>query len=493
MIAHPLPRLAAMDPHALGPLGDRPTVQTAPVELFQGEEQYLSAKERNARRALRDVVSETAHRVLEKDEQLLYLAPAAQVPPVFHQIGLGALVYSYHQVALLFTSRRLLEILLDNRGRRASTRIRAYAWGQVRDVQVGMGGLTLMPLQGSKHKWKIRVRGDRKLLKLLVPRIRERLVGAVAAPHQAAPQAVPVWHCPVCGAALAPRPAACAACGTRFRSARTATWLAIAVPGGGLFYAGHPFLGALDLLGELLILFVVGLQLAETTGGADAAPLLGLGAVLLVATKLESVHVSHVLVNRTKPESPAAGPFWRKLAIAGGVLSAAAVIGVASLRGQLAAVVDHDLEFAAADLGWTGSRTRSEWELFADSGDMRSEWTHRDGSVVSVMAFPLGRLDTFATFAREFNRSMADKGRPPAEPLVLGSLEGLHSVTQATLDDGTPFTSIRYLIYDQSGNDVHMVVWNVRREAVSAADERLGALLARAKWIDAVPPAAVQQ
>ncbi len=483
--------LARIDPHLLGPLGGQPAFQTGPVELFPGEAQFLSAKDRKVRLGLRESVSELVSRVLREGERVLYLAQGAQVPPLLHQVGLGAYVYKFHQVALVFTDRRLVEVLLDFGGKAASTRIRAFAWDRVRDVGIGFGGLALTTLEDRprKHRWKLPVGGDKKLLKLLVPRIRERLLGTVTAPQQTAPQAVPTWHCPTCGAALDSHPERCAACGSLFRSPKRAAWLAVAIPGGGLFYAGHPVLGTLDLVGEIIVYGALAFVLASTTStaiGLLTAP--GAVELLLAAvfTKVESAHLAHVLTGRTKPDTEAGRQLWRKWTIGGGVLSLVALLGLAGVQGRLVNAVDRDLRFAAA--GWTGTWTPSEWKFFEDDGKTRSEWRHEDGSVLGVKGYPLDLTESFADVRRAFDKELAGGGHQPAEPITLGSFEGFRAVFNLVQSDDTPIAGIRYVIYDREGGDVHMIFWNVPPEAVPLAEARLRILLAGMRWIDAVPP-----
>lgn len=485
--------LTRIDPHLLGPLGDQPAYQTAPAELFPGEDQYLPARARRARVALRERIAGMVGRVLEDGEQVLYLAQGAQVPPLLHQVGLGAYVYKFHQVALVFTDRRLVEVLLDFSGKVPATRIRTFGWAAVKDLSIGMRGLVLTTAEDKprKHRWKIRLGGDRKLLKLLVPKIRERLLGRAAAPESAATQVVPVWHCPVCGSALPSRSERCAACGTLFRSPRFAAWLALAIPGGGLFYAGHPVLGALDLLGEVILYGALVLVLAVSTRTAGIAELLSTeGAVHLllaaVFTKVESAHLAHMLAARTKPETEAGRQLWKKWAVSGGVLSLVALLGLAGVPGRLVNTVDHDLRFTAA--GWKGSWSPADWEFFENDGDTRSEWVHEDGSALAVMAFPLGLTESFADLRQAFDRELAAGGHPPAEPIAVGPFEGFRATFKLTLDDGSQYVGIRYLIYDRTGKDYHMIVWNVRPEEAAVAEERLQALLKSAQWVAAVQP-----
>src|SRR5262249_46643346 len=208
-------------------------------------------------------------------------------PTSLQVIGLGHWAPYFHRVLLVFTDARLVEILLDFRGTSPETRIRSFAWTNVRDVRLRLLGLTLLPANGKKHRWNVTVRGDRKLLKLLLPRMRNHLRWETAS----RPGAVPASHCPTCYGVLAEHPASCHACGTVFRSPRVASLLSIAFPGAGLLYAGRTGLGLLDMVAEFAGFGILAAALATEGNRAEAVTLLGLGALCFVVTKAESMHV----------------------------------------------------------------------------------------------------------------------------------------------------------------------------------------------------------
>ncbi|HXH28682.1 MAG TPA: zinc ribbon domain-containing protein, partial [Candidatus Polarisedimenticolia bacterium] len=214
-----------IEPEFLGPLGDRPLAEMAgassPDDLFPGASKFLNARQQRRRREQWNAVRPRVGRVLAPDEHLLHVVYAQQIPPFFHGVGLGYLVYAFHQVVLLLTDRRIVEVLLTFRGTSAGTRIRSYPYHGLSGLKLSFGKLTAVPAQGRKQGWKIRFGGDRKLLKLLLPRLQTRLLAEGAAHAEAAP----LWHCPQCGVVVPPAPRACAACRTRFRSTRLATVL----------------------------------------------------------------------------------------------------------------------------------------------------------------------------------------------------------------------------------------------------------------------------
>src|SRR6185295_3310867 len=97
--------------------------------------------------------------------------------------------------------------------------------------------------------------------------------------------------------------------------------------GAGLFYLGHAFLGTLDFLGES-VLFLAWMAIVAGSSESDGiVPALVIGGVFFLLTKIESIHLGNVLGARSIPEPAGRSERARKLAIAGGVLSAILVIG----------------------------------------------------------------------------------------------------------------------------------------------------------------------
>ena len=117
------------------------------------------ASQRRKRAALR-AVAPALERLLGPDEHVLHVAPAMERVSLLHQLGLGWWLASrYHQVALVFTDRRLIEILLDFRGQKPATRTRSWPWRELAASKISWQGLVLKP-SSAKGAWTISVRGD---------------------------------------------------------------------------------------------------------------------------------------------------------------------------------------------------------------------------------------------------------------------------------------------------------------------------------------------
>ncbi|MFH1176491.1 MAG: hypothetical protein V1750_03715 [Acidobacteriota bacterium] len=469
----------ALEPTLLGPLTAEPELDVGPFELFAGERRYFSERQVRERVALRDAIAERLALVLQPGERILHIARASHIPPFMQQIGLGVWWSRFYTVALVLTDQRVVEILLEGGGKQAGSRTLSYPWSQVRSLKMGMLSLTLRPSRGRAQQWRVDLKGDRKLLKLLASKIVQHLLEGAAGP----PRSVPLWHCPRCAAATESHPRQCFSCGTRFQSAGHAALLSLAFPGAGLFYTGHRVLGALDLLGELVLALVVGTLLLISGGPEETRAAVTLGVIGFALTKLESAHLAQIFARRTRPEVEARAPLWRRLAVAGAVLTVAAIAAPLALIGTLRAGIDHDLDFQAAELGWSGGHDPGKWKFGEDPGQ-RSEWVGTDGQGVFVFAVALGPFESLGDLRRELDKP--DPARLfPAEEVAVKGFSGLRVAERVKAEDGTPQARYRYFIFDESGRDIHIVVTSALVDEAILAEEDLRALLGTGRWIPA--------
>ncbi len=479
-----------IEPEAIGPIADRPLIETAkrssPDDLFPGASRFLSARVQRHRRNLWTAAAPILDRLLQPDEKILYAAQGGQVPPIHHLLALGRLAQVYHQVLLVFTDRRLIEVLLTPRGKSPDTRLRTWTWKDSGKIEIGwFRKIVVVPGKGKKQAWTLAAGGDRKLLKMLLPRLRERL-----APEGAAPaMALPYWHCPNCAAAVAEDAARCGACGTGFRSSRLAVWLSLAFPGAGLFYAGHPILATLDFLGESCLFGVFAFMLMMARDAAEVAGLAMALAIFVVLTKLVSVHLSHILVRRTRPDTPERQAAFRRFAVAGGVISILFLGGAAVATGSARPVVDQDLQLEV-EAGWLGTRATGDFEDFGDDQTARSQWSHPAGLTVTMFAYPLTRLESPEQFRVDFRQAVQSGGGRLIldDEDVPAPFRGFRVVRESTDDDGTPATLIDYFIFDPDGRDIHQFFAAVRTEDAALAEPMVREAVAGSHWIAATPP-----
>lgn len=480
-----------IEPEFLGPLGDRPLVELAgtssPDDLFPGASKFLSSRQQRKRREQWNAVRPMVRRLLQPGEHVLHVAYAQQVPPFFHSAGLGHFVYAYHQVLLVITDQRIIEALLNFRASGPGTRIRSYTYRHLGGLKLSLGKLTAVPAQGKKQGWRIRLGGDRKLLNLLLPRLQSRL----SAEGASSAEKLPLWHCPQCGAGMPPAPEACSACRIRFRSTRLATALSLAFPGAGLFYLGHPFLGTLDFLGEIMA-FVVWVALLAGSSETDGiGPALFVGGLLFLFTKIESIHVGQILGARSIPEPEGRGERAGKLGLAGGVLSALLVAGAFPLAATAHPRLERDLDASTDDGAWSGSRRAADWAFHKDDKDARSQWTHaRTGARLTVFAHPQGLLDDQEQFHRDYSAEVErEKIRTLVDDETIPPpFRGFRHIGVTQAKTGEEVALVAYFLYDPDGHDVHQVSLAVAREDAEAGEALVQDFLHHARFIDAVAP-----
>jgi hypothetical protein len=465
------------NPALFGPLDDEFAPFTGSVRCFPGEERFLSPRKLDARERLWLAVQPMLDRVLEPDETVLHVAPVIHNPRLLDLFGFGAWYVYFFRAALVLTDRRAVEILLKKPDR-AGTRIFSYSWAQARELKLKWGTLTLKPAQGRTQKWKIIERGDRKLLALLLPKIQQQLLpGDIHAPRP-----VPLWHCPECGAASPKHPDQCAHCGVRFKSRGLAAVLAVAFPGGGLLYAGHPILATLDFFGEVLLFIFVAVSFLIATGPEEIGGVVLLGAFLFFVTKLESAHLATVLVHRTIPEGNRSR--WR-IAIAAGAVASLVLMAVPPVfTGVLAGavnIVDRDLDFAANELGWSGGHDPGAW-TFGSEPDQRSEWIRDDGQGLFVWSMPLGPEESEDMFIATVSANMEPD---LVVPTTIGGFEGIRVIEENVDEEGEPFLWVRWMLFDREYEDVHILAASALPGEVESLETEVDQLVQNGNWIAA--------
>ena len=479
-----------IEPEFLGPLGQTPLAAgsaPSPEDVFPGASAFLSRRQQQGRRRQWDTVRPLAEKLLKPDEHVVYVTHATQVPHVLHALSLGAMAFAYHQVVLVFTDKRIIEVLMSFQGRRAESRLRSFPWMGVKDVRLSLGKLTVAPAKGKKQAWRISLRGDRKLLGQLLPRVKPLLMpeGAMTA------QPIPLHHCPGCGATLSDAaPASCASCRTAFRSPRLAALLSMAFPGAGLFYAGHPYLAAADFFGEV-ILYLLFLMLMIEAEPGTAMVVAGVGAFLFVMTKLESIHLSRMLTARSKPEPEPRRARFRRFGLVGGLASLILIGGAFPLMGAGRPVVDRDLDAAGEGSLWERNIERSTWVAFADDPTARSQWSNQDGSLVTLFAYPQRFFDDAGDFRNSLRSEFLKRDGVTIlkeDEDVPSPYHGFRFVMIEPTKDGQTLSQAHYFVVDDQNHDIHHVLAAAIEPDGSESEEHARDLLMHARWLAAPQP-----
>jgi hypothetical protein len=379
----------------------------------------------------------------------------------------------FFRATLVLTDRRVIEVLMRDASH-VGTRVCSYSWGQASQLKFSMATLKLKPAKGRTQKWKIIERGDRKLLKLLVPKIQQLLPGDIHTPRP-----VPLWHCPECGAASPDHPKQCGQCETSFKTRGLAAVLALAFPGAGLLYAGHPILATLDLLGEMFMYGLVAMLFLVASGPTDMIAAVIVGLMILFFTKLESAHMSSVLVHRTKADR--VNKKWRRAAIVGAVVSVVLLALPPILSGSFGNKLDRDLDLSANALGWIGGHDPEQWQ-FGIEPNQRSEWIREDGQSLFVWSWTMEAGETYESLSTAFSTGSQPT---PIEPISLADLGGFRVAQSDVDDEGDTYMWVRWVLFDRQFDDVHVVGAVVYPDGVEAFEADINELLKSATWIPA--------
>jgi hypothetical protein len=468
-----------LEPQALGPLEGLNLPEGGPGELFAGDEKLLNARQRRAFLELWQAAAPTVNRLLQPQERVLYACRGVEKPKTLIAMSMGAMAINYHHRLLVLTDNRLLELETNARGRKLLTRIRSFPLGQTREIKMGFFSLKLVTAEGKKHQWNISGGGNRKMLKAIAVRVGERL-----RPDHLAAQKAPLWHCSQCLAVCEPEPKLCGACHAEFRTPRAAAMLALAFPGAGFLYAGHPFLALCDFVGEAGVLVAAAFVLATTPGGGGWGVALFLAGIFVVE-KIESAHVSHFLVARAKPVNAAARARWSRFAAIGGVVSVLALSGAALSAGRLAGSLDQDLDFPVRQ--WHGNRGSEGILGYANDPTLRSQWTHDEGWVATVFGYQLTYGQGIDDFRGQFLKEVESSGMEQIreDETLPAPFNGFRYVGLAVDDEGTEVVSINYFVFDRDHQDIHQVMAVVPSEQAGEAEAKITDLLAKARWIPA--------
>jgi hypothetical protein len=221
---------------------------------------------------------------LQENERVVFVTTAYAPSTVGEFLTLGAgLREAVKRVVFVFTDRRLFCIPATWRhGYRGMVTQAWYA--DCKSVRVEGSALVLEYVSGKQEKFPTIPRADRPLL-MQIPTNADH--GAPAGDEDGHTAPRERHHlCPSCTGVLTPRVWTCPHCGLEFKTEREAHIQALAIPGGGYFYANHLIVGTIYSAVEsylMILMFIGGLRWVR---GLTDAQLLGLATVLLLAEKL---------------------------------------------------------------------------------------------------------------------------------------------------------------------------------------------------------------
>lgn len=227
-------------------------------------------------------------RFMDKDEKVLLIARGCSPMSFMEQYLTGWIIYYLKRAVLVFTNKRIFHIPATSAYKYRNS-IAEIRYADTESIGLSGGTLKVKYKSGVTEKFIYLTRTERKKVKDLLGRISP----------EGTPSASPSRHhrCPRCTTLLEKDNYYCPACRLQFKSPAEGRMKSIIFPGGGYFYAGHPFLGLSDAFVEIiLILLVIRGIIGLVNGEPDAGPTLVFFGIILALEKVISVyHSNHFL------------------------------------------------------------------------------------------------------------------------------------------------------------------------------------------------------
>ncbi len=267
---------------------------------------------------------------LEDGEQVLTVTSAVSPTSFLEQWTTGYIFTYLKRCLLVFTDRRIFHVPTTT-GYDYRESVAQIRYGDIEAIAQKRSGLKIVYKSGAKELFLYVGRSERKKIRSLLQAA--DLQGAASETGRR------VHLCPQCTTQLEPGRFDCPGCGKAFKSRGKARKLSILVPGGGYFYTGHPYLGIMDAVIELLFLFIIIASLIPTSAfpNGDIARAI-LFTVLLVLEKSITVYHADHFVKEYLPVDRVAVP-RSPLRTALGAVGFVVVLGVLAL-GVLGVLMD---------------------------------------------------------------------------------------------------------------------------------------------------------
>ncbi len=218
---------------------------------------------------------------LEDGEQLLAITTAVSPTSFLEQWTTGIIFAYLKRCMLVFTDRRIFHIpttsSFDYRGSVAEIR-----YGDLATIVEKGSRLKVAYKSGAKDVFLYVRRSERKKIRVLLQAA--DLEGSSGSRRNR------THLCPECTQVLEADRFDCPGCAKEFKSRTKAQKLSLWLPGGGYFYTGHPYLGAIDAVVELMFLVVIISSLIPTPDLALAA---GFAVLLAIEKAISIYHANH--------------------------------------------------------------------------------------------------------------------------------------------------------------------------------------------------------
>ena len=237
-------------------LSDYPQLKDLDFETFRIEEilspnkkgNYKSRKNLFKVKILMSVYAVLAH-ILDGGERVLHVGKGVAYYPSELLLGNGWLTMLYNHYAIICTTRRVVLINVNHRVNRPTHYFFQLPYEDIKSVKRGWfgTGLTITRIKGKRRIFSGIKAYQSKDLKKFIENMKKSPVDAEG------PKECLEFLCPSCFVPLAQGLHKCPQCRTAFKSSRTASLRSLLLPGLGDIYLGHRFLGAMELMGSLIV------------------------------------------------------------------------------------------------------------------------------------------------------------------------------------------------------------------------------------------------
>ena len=191
-------------------------------------------------------VAEAMDKLLSQGETVLKVGKGIAYYPTEILLGNGWLTMMYNHYAILATDRRLLFVNINSRVQRTTHYLFQMLYADIRKIKRGLTGNLVFQRVKSKRRIFTGVR--RFCSRELKDFIMEKKDLAVSGPSE-----ILESICPSCYIPLQKNLQICPSCKAAFKRPAKASLRSFLLPGLGDFYLGHRALGALELMGSLVV------------------------------------------------------------------------------------------------------------------------------------------------------------------------------------------------------------------------------------------------
>jgi len=198
-------------------------------------------------------VQDKVDQVLNHGEKVMRIGQGIAYYPLELFLGNGWLTMIYNRYAILCTNQRMLFLNINHRMNRSTHYLFQMPYTDIKKIKRGMllNHLILYRHQG-KRRIFTSVKGYlNKELRAFVAEMKE--VSGDRAPVNVSAEKL----CPSCFIPLDDGLGNCPRCGVGFKVPKTAMVRSLILPGLGDMYLGHRVLGALEMLGAILVWMIV--------------------------------------------------------------------------------------------------------------------------------------------------------------------------------------------------------------------------------------------